>query len=194
MSAAPRQRVTPEEYLRLERAAEYRSEYLHGEIYAMAGATGSHNYIAGNIYNFLRNAFKNGRCKVYMSDMRVSPNADAYFYPDVVVACDKIHFLNDREDNLLNPTVIFGVKSRGSSGYGHGNKFVEYRAIRSLRDYILVSRDRLLVEHHTRQGDKWVLEDHKQLSDQVTLASLNLAISLETMYEGVEMIRTHSST
>jgi hypothetical protein len=54
---------------------------VHGELFAMAGASSSHNYIAGNIYNFFRNAFKNGNCKVYMSDMRVSPNANGYFFP-----------------------------------------------------------------------------------------------------------------
>lgn len=187
MSAAHRHLITPEEYLRLERAAEHRTEFLHGEVFAMAGASSSHNYIAGNIYNFFRNAFKNGNCKVYMSDMRVSPNADGYFYPDIVVACGKVHFLDEKEDTLLNPIVIVEVLSKSTSNYDHGDKFSEYRSSKTLRDYLLVSQDTAMVEHHTRQSDGWFLQDRKQLSDHVTLASLNLSLSLEVIYEGIDL-------
>ena len=186
MSAAPKMKITPEEYLRLERAAEFRTEYLHGEIFSMAGASGSHNYIAGNIYNFLRNAFKNGKCKVYMSDMRVSPNANGYFYPDVVVACNKIHFLDEKEDTLLNPIVIVEVLSKSTASFDRGDKFIEYRSIKSLRDYLLISQEKAMVEHHTRQADGWLLQERKQLSDQIQLASLNLSLGLDVIYEGVE--------
>jgi len=186
MSAAPRQPITPEEYLRLERAAAYRTEYLHGEIFSMAGASSSHNYIAGNIYNFLRNAFKNGKCRVYMSDMRVSPNANGYFYPDVVVACNKIHFLDEKEDTLLNPTVIVEVLSKSTANFDRGDKFIEYRSIKSLRDYLLISQETTMVEHHARQTDGWLLQERKLLSDQITLASLNLSLGLDVIYEGIE--------
>lgn len=186
MSASPRHLITPEEYLRLERAVEYRSEFLHGDIFAMAGTSSSHNYIAGNIYNFFRNALKNGNCKVYMADMRVSPNADGYFYPDVVVACGKIHFLDEKEDTLLNPTVIVEVLSKSTSNYDHGDKFSEYRTSKTLRDYLLVSQDSAMVEHHSKQPDGWLLQERKLLSDQIPLASLNLSLSLDVIYEGID--------
>src|SRR5579871_1994670 len=103
MSAAPKLKITPEEYLRMERAAEYRSEFLHGELLAMAGANRRHNIIAGNIFAYLHSRLKGTSCQAFHNDMRVSPNADGYFYPDVVVACGKIHFLDEKEDTLLNP-------------------------------------------------------------------------------------------
>jgi Uma2 family endonuclease len=31
-------RLTPEEYLRIERAAEWKSEYIDGEMFAMSGS------------------------------------------------------------------------------------------------------------------------------------------------------------
>lgn len=186
MSAAPRQPITPEEYLRLERAAANRTEYLHGDVFAMAGANRRHNVIAGNIFAFLHARLKGMPCQAYQSDMRVNPNANGYFYPDVVVACNKIHFLDEREDTLLNPTVIVEVLSKSTASYDRGDKFIEYRSIKSLRDYLLVSQETMMVEHHSRQADGWLLQERKQLSDHINLASLNLTLGLDVIYEGVE--------
>lgn len=121
-----------------------------------------------------------------MSDMRVSPNAKGYFYPDVVVACNKIHFLDEREDTILNPTVVFEVLSKSTASYDRVDKFIEYRSIKSLRDYLLVSQETMMVEHHSRQADGWLLQERKQLSDHIQLASLNLSLGLDVIYEGVE--------
>jgi Uma2 family endonuclease len=186
MSAAPKILLTTEEYLRQERGAEYRTEYLHGEVFAMAGANRRHNVIAGNIFAYLHAQLKGAPCQAYQSDMRVSPNANGYFYPDVVVACNKIHFLDEKEDTLLNPIVIVEVLSKSTASFDRGDKFIEYRSIKSLRDYLLISQEKAMVEHHTRQADGWLLQERKQLSDQIQLASLNLSLGLDVIYEGVE--------
>ena len=49
---------TPEEYLELESAAEYKSEYIDGQIIPVAGESTNHNRIAGNIAAELNFAFK----------------------------------------------------------------------------------------------------------------------------------------
>ena len=49
MSSVPKLRFTPEEYLALERKAEYKSEFLDGEIFAMAGARREQNLIVSNV-------------------------------------------------------------------------------------------------------------------------------------------------
>lgn len=186
MSAAPKMLLTSEEYLRLERVAEFRTEYLQGEVYAMAGANHGHNVIAGNIFAFLHAQLKGTSCQAYQSDLRVSPNANGYFYPDVVVASNKVHFLDEKEDTLLNPTVIVEVLSKSTASFDRGETFIEYRSIKSLRDYLLISQEKAMVEHHTRQADGWLLQERKQLSDQIHLASLNLSLGLDVIYEGVE--------
>ena len=46
MTAIPKQvRFTEAEYLAIERAAEFKSEYYDGEIFAMAGASYLHNVV-----------------------------------------------------------------------------------------------------------------------------------------------------
>ena len=83
--AAARVRITPEEYLALERSSEVRHEYADGEIFAMAGATREHNLTAGNLYVELSLALRDRPCEVYTSDMRikVSP-AGRYVYPETL--------------------------------------------------------------------------------------------------------------
>ena len=49
MSTLPKPYLTPDEYLEIERKAEYKSEYYGGEMFAMSGARRAHNLIAGNI-------------------------------------------------------------------------------------------------------------------------------------------------
>src|SRR5882672_6913779 len=96
MSQQVKPYVTPEEYLALERKAEYKSEYLHGEIFAMTGASRKHNLIAVNILRELSQQLKGKPCEVYPSEMRVKVAASGlYTYPDVVVVCGEPRFEDD---------------------------------------------------------------------------------------------------
>ena len=63
--------ITPEEYLRIERAAEFKSEYFAGEMFAMAGGSPEHSLLKTNIVGELRSQLKGRPCTVYDSDLRV---------------------------------------------------------------------------------------------------------------------------
>ena len=54
MFVRPKTFLTPEEYLAIERQAEYKSEYFAGEMFAMGGASREHNLISANIAGELR--------------------------------------------------------------------------------------------------------------------------------------------
>ena len=71
MSAQSQPRLTPEQYLEIERAAECKSEYYNGRMYAMSGGTHPHAIVIGNLGSELRIALKKGPCVVTTSDMRV---------------------------------------------------------------------------------------------------------------------------
>ena len=53
MSTVPVHRLTPQEYLAIERQAPTKSEFYRGEMFAMSGASEEHNLIAGNIFGLL---------------------------------------------------------------------------------------------------------------------------------------------
>ncbi len=62
---------TPEQYLALERQANYKSEYINGRIIAMAGASRWHNLIASNLCREVSQQLRGRPCEAYISDMRV---------------------------------------------------------------------------------------------------------------------------
>src|SRR5260370_40392654 len=102
MSAQPLPRLTPEENLAADRAAEIRSEYYDGVMYAMAGTSVSHNLIAGNVYGALKRLLKGRRCLVTFAEvrLRVSPGG-AYTYPDVMAVYGEPKYADDQKDKLL---------------------------------------------------------------------------------------------
>ncbi len=139
MCAVARSYLSPDEYLALERHAPTKSEYLRGEVYAMAGASRQHVIIMTNTIVALATRLKGRPCAVFGSDLRVKvPPTGFYTYPDVSVVCGKAQFEDRQQDNLLNPTVIFEILSRSTEGYDRGEKFAHYRMLESLSDYILV--------------------------------------------------------
>jgi Uma2 family endonuclease len=153
MTALPKRHVSEEEYLLIERAAEYKSEYWDGEMYAMAGASSRHGLIGLNIGAQLHAQFRNRPCEAYMNDMRVRvANSGMYTYPDVIAVCGEARFLDEHQDTLLNPQLLVEVLSPSTADYDRGEKLRRYRQLESLTDCLLVSQDRLLIEHWSRDA------------------------------------------
>ena len=151
MPSQPKSPFTPEEYLEIERKAEYRSEYYMGETFAMAGATRAHILITGNIARDLSLALRDRTCEVYANEMRVQVEMSrAYVYPDLVVACGEPQFTDSFLDTLTNPILIIEVLSKSTEGYDRGFKSEQYRTIDSLREYALVSTTKEHIELYTR--------------------------------------------
>ena len=180
--------LTPEEYIALERKATLKSEYLSGEIIAMSGASLAHNLITMNTANHLYNQLVEGGCRVFMSDMRVGINAGtSYFYPDIVVVCDKPRFEDDVFDTLLNPQVVIEVLSTSTQNYDRGEKFARYRQLASLREYILISQDQVRVEHYLRQGEQWLLSEFSRLENVLPCVSIAAELPLNQIYRFVDL-------
>ena len=188
MTALPKRFFTPEEYLLLEDQADYKSQYVDGEIFAMAGAEPEHVEIMVNIAAELRQHFRGRPCRSYSSDMRVRVQPGGLWtYPDVVALCGEPQF--DRTNapaTLLNPQVIFEVLSPSTAAFDRGDKFNRYRLLDSLTDYVLIAVDRMQVEHHTRLDDgTWRLAGYHQPTDTVPLVSLSCELPLAEIYEKI---------
>jgi Uma2 family endonuclease len=186
-SAALITRYTPQQYIALERKAEFRSEYCNGFITAMAGTSREHNLIALNLGAEISSQLKNRPCEAYVSDMRVLVSRTGlYTYPDVVAVCGEPRFEDDEVDTLLNPTMIVEVLSPSTESYDRGKKFGHYRLLESLREYIVVAQDQVLLERYTRQGEEWLLTDLRDLDASLRLTSIDCEASLREIYAKVE--------
>jgi Uma2 family endonuclease len=199
MAALPKTQYTPEQYLALEREADYKSEYINGEIHALAGASREHNLIASNVIREISVQFKGRPCEVYTSDMRVNIGAtDAYVYPDAVAVCGEPYFGGADVDVLLNPIVIVEVLSPSTEAYDRGEKFAHYRKLESLREYVLIAQDKARVEHYVREGghEEWIFTEVSGLEGMLRLGSIGCEVALREMYDKVKFptatpIRSH---
>jgi Uma2 family endonuclease len=185
MASVPNYYLSPEEYLALERRAEFKSEYLDGVVYAMAGASTRHNLIVANIIITLGGQLKGRPCRVYPSDLKVRvPSSKRFFYPDVSVVCGDDEFADDAKDIILNPTLIVEVSSESTAAFDRGKKFLSCQQIGSLQEYLLVSQDEILVEGYARLGnDSWLYTKVTGLEGTLTLSSIECELALKEVYD-----------
>ena len=178
--------ITPEEYLGSERRAKYKSEYIHGEVFTMPAANHAHNLITVAIATELNIQLRGRGNDVYANAMRVrtSPTG-SYFYPDVAVVCDKPRFEDNVFDTLLNPILVVEVLSPSTEVYDKGEKFAHYQELTSLREYILVSQDRIRVEHYRLMGTQWVGKEFHASEDVLLLDSIECKLPLRDIYTRV---------
>ena len=182
--------ITPEEYLVMEREAEFKSEYRDGQIVAMPGASRPHNLISGNIFGEFYLQFLDRTCEVYTNDMRVKvSDRGLYTYPDVVVMCDEPRFEDNHVDTLLNPTVIVEVLSPSTENYDRHDKFLSYQTLESLQEYILVSQKGVHVEQYICQNGNWNLREFRSLDDVLVLASIECQLAVRAIYAKVQFTR-----
>ena len=182
---------TPEEYITLERKAIpdaeiVRSEYINGKIIGRSSSNLSHNLITGNIVAGLYTRLKSSGCFVFAHEMRVSiPSVNSYFYPDIGIVCEEPRFEDDVFDTLLNPIVVVEVLSPSTEAYDRGDKFAHYRQLESLQEYILVSQDKVNIDHYVRHATQWILTDFQALEQRLPLTSIQCELPLREIYENV---------
>ncbi len=180
-------RMSPAAYLAFDRQSDTRHEYRNGQVIAMAGASRRHHLITQNIGSFLHYQLKGRPCETCQSDMRMMIQAPAtYTYPDISVACDP-QFADSDTDILLNPVLLVEVLSDSTEAYDRGDKFRAYRRIDSLRHYLLVAQTSVYVEHYTPgENGLWQLADFHQRTDSISLAALNLRLTLSAIYDDLK--------
>ncbi len=181
-------KYTPEEYLARETQAEYKSEYYDGEIRMMAGGSEDHSVIQGNIITELNNGLVRKPRKVYTSDMRLLvKRRRAYTYPDTMVICGKTEFQTGRTEVVTNPIVIVEVLSPSTREHDRVEKFALYKQIESLREYVTVDSERVVVSILRRASDdKWTIKIMMRPTEMLVLESLDLEIPIEKLYAKIE--------
>lgn len=186
---------TPEQYLRFERNAEEKHEYLDGLVYAMAGASPAHNVICASIGEIITRQLRGTDCRPFTSDMKTrciplpagSKSRQGLFaYPDFIVVCGAPLYHDKKQDVLLNPKLIVEVLSKSTKAYDRGEKFRRYQQLASFTDYLLIAQDRPCVEHFSKQADgQWAHTVETDLGRRIFIASLNCHIPLAEVYEWV---------
>ena len=187
MSAAPKRRLTLEEYFAIEREAPFKSEFFAGEMFAMAGASSPHNIIKENIIGELYGRLKGGPCRTMSSDQRLKVDRTGLVtYPDVLIVCGKLEFAAEDKHTLVNPVAIIEVLSPSTARYDRGTKFRNYQLIPTLMEYILVDQEEPVCERFVRLADgSWGLVSFVGLESELVFTSVEARIPLADIYAGV---------
>lgn len=148
-------RVSPADYLKAEREAEHRHEFLDGEVVAMAGGSRAHNLLATRIARLLGNHLEGSPCRVFQSDMKVRvERANRFYYPDIMVCCDPLP--PDADDDFeTGPCLLVEVLSPATAANDDGEKRVNYQTLDSLREYLLLDPETGTAVLYRRGGRFW---------------------------------------
>lgn len=179
---------TPEEYLALEEAAEYKSEYRDGVIIPMTGGTTNHNRISLNMSIALRLALKGLDYDVFMGDVRLwLPKKRTYTYPDVMVIPGKPEYYNNRQDTVMNPQVIVEVLSKSTKAYDRTDKFKSYQTLPTFQEYILIDQSQVYVEQYCKLANKrWSYRQYDEEDAALVFNFFQVEVPLADVYEKVD--------
>lgn len=178
---------TEEQYLALEETAEYKSEYLDGEIIPMTGGSTNHNQIAGNLYIALSLALKKRNYRIFIGDVRLwVPKVRLYTYPDVMVILGEPEYYNNRQDTVMNPQVIVEVLSKSTKNYDRSDKFAFYKTLSTFREYILIDQTKIKVEQYSKTENKrWLYREYDEEDTALVFNSFQVEVPLSDVYEQV---------
>ena len=181
-------KISPEQYLKIERNSDIRHEFFNGELFAMTGAKKNHNLINTSLIVNLVNGIGNSTCRVFSNDMRVKIESESgYVYPDIVVACNNLEFEDSEFDTLTNPIVIIEILSDSTEAFDRGDKFAYYRKIPTLKEYLIVSQSKCRVEQFIKkEGKMWSMLYYEDMDQIIKIDSIDCELLLSDIYQWIE--------
>ena len=193
-----RTKLTMEEYLEWEKSPREKHEYYQGEVFnmpghgdalAMSGASKRHNLIFSNVFIGLGISLKGKSCRPLGSDLRIHiPENTLFTYPDITIICGDMILADIDEDTIVQPTVIIEILSPSTRRYDRGEKFILYRDIPALKEYILIDTASVRVEaFRINSQGHWELEDYKSKDGTLRISSVDVSLPLADIYEGTKL-------
>ena len=179
--------VSISDYLELESTSKEKHEYYQGEIFAMAGGSLAHNRMVRNALSSIDNFLKDKGCEVFPSHLKVHVKTEsAFVYPDLTIICNGPQFYENRKDIITNPVIIIEVLSPDTRGFDRSDKFALYRAIPSLKEYLLIDSTKVHLEKFVKKSfNEWVLSEYKSFTDKIEIATINFETKLAEFYRNV---------
>jgi Uma2 family endonuclease len=185
--AEKKDRYTVQDYLTLEEKAEFKSEFVDGEVFAMAGGTEAHIQISFNVTKCFAEKLR-GKCRAYQSEMKVwIENLKTFFYPDVTLVCGERKFYKNRQDIIENPVLLVEVLSESTEKYDKNDKFLTYQSLESFQEYVLISQNKPVVQQYLRQTDgSWKYLATIGLESEAKFESVGVTLKLTEIYDLIE--------
>ncbi len=181
--------ISPKDYLNMEWENGQRYEYWNGELVAMAGTNLAHNLIVSNINNQFKAKLNHKKCLSFQENVMLQMGESGnYFLPDVMLSCHDSD-LDLKNTFLKHPSVIVEVLSDSTELYDRSKKWEQYRKIKSLRYYLLVSQNEYLVNmyHRPNESTLFSYQSFTGLDEAVAFTELGFELSLREIYDRIDL-------
>lgn len=176
-------KISVADYLAGEKISPIKHEYVEGEVYAMAGASDTHNMIVGDVYAAFLVHLRNSKCQPFFGDIKVRVISKVYYYPDVLVSCEEnpedAHFRN-------NPILIIEVTSPSTKNIDRREKLLFYQQMPSVQEYAVVDQHKINIELHRRQPNgSWITYYFDKDDTEIEFQSIELTMPISEIYRRV---------
>jgi Uma2 family endonuclease len=178
--------ITPEQYLELDRKAQFKSEYYLGELTPVASPAWAHSIVVANVVREFSNQLRGRADALCVTGVGIRAN-NTVLVPDCLVVCGPPTFADERQETLLNPTVVVEVSTPATAVADGGRRFDFYGALPSVREYVWIVTDRIDARVFTRRTEReWLMAMAHELEDALTMGSIGCGLRLSDLYDKLE--------
>jgi len=183
--ALRRPRMTREEFFSWAQSQDVRYEFDGVEPVAMTGGTVDHNQISQNIQFALRTRLRGSACRPLGPDAGVATVGDTVRYPDALVTCAKVAGTAHLVPGVV---VVFEVLSPSSGRTDRIEKVREYRAVPSIRRYVILECTSigLTVFERREANDGWTAST-LTADDVLRMQEIGIEVPVAELYRDVEL-------
>jgi len=177
--------MTRDEFLNWAEVQRERYEFDGFEPVAMTGGTVGHSRIIRNVHSALGPRLKGSGCEPLGPEAGLATVGDVVRYPDALVTCTRAK----ATDRLVpGVVVVFEVLSPSSGRVDRIEKLLEYRAVASIRRYVILEHTSVGMTVHVRTsaGAPWTTTALTS-GDVLSMPEIGIEIPVAEFYEGTDL-------
>ena len=178
-------RMTREQFFDWAERQDIRYEFDGFQPVAMTGGTVNHSQMTQNIHFALRTRLRGSTCRPLGPDAGVATVGDAVRYPDGVVTCTKTPGTSRLVEK---PIIVFEALSPTSGRTDRILKLREYRAVPSIRRYVILEHASIGLTVFARStGDEDWRATALTAEDTLQIPEIGIEIPVAEFYEDVDL-------
>ena len=176
-----------DEYWDNELKNEYKSQFFKNKVTTIMPYTSkNHNRLVKNTIKLLDDHVAEQGAELLFETRPVwMAVTELNTYPDIFIV-EESNMIKRMGYQLAEttPSVIIEVLSESTEEFDRGEKWRCYQTLTSLKQYVLISQTKVLVEVFENKEDKWVYTDFKGSDAVATIAGLEIPLSI--LYQNVD--------
>ena len=184
-NALHKPRMTRDAFFGWAQAQNTRYEFDGFQPVAMTGGSPNHNRISLNIHVALRSRLRGSGCEPLGPDTGVATIGDTVRYPDALVTCGKF---SGTAAVVPGVVIVFEVLSPTSGRTDRIEKLREYRAVPSIRRYVILEYASigLTVFERPEAASDWKATA-LTADDILRMPEISIEVPVAELYESVDL-------